>query len=711
MNLYIFNETRRGAEYGVGTYIRELIGALKDGGIHICVVNLTSDKPQIQTEEIDGIRHWYFPKVIANQRTIDNQKQWELYFRNVVYLLRLHIKDKSELIFHLNFYQSGKLAEELKNAFDCRIVAISHFSEWGFTVYDNIERLRHILNDKHPDNIGEKLQKSFEEEKNYYLRADRVICLTDYMQEILCRDYGLDAARIFVVPNGLQDNEQFKNNNEQLKIDNYHKGNLRKKWKIAPREKIVLFAGRFDEVKGVSYLIKAFREVLETLPNCRLMIAGSGNANTQSKEAKDIYTYLKEAKDICAKISFTGLLEKKYLYELYQIADVGVVPSMFEPFGLVAVEMMMHSTPIVATATSGLNEVVNDTCGLKVPITVLPDNVEIDTSILAQKILHLLQNYAEAKRLGRNGRKRYLDKYASKVFGANMLKLYQSLWRNQNDGRIKTLIVTGQSNHQWEVSHIAIKLILENSGLFAVDIAISPKAGGMMSNFRPDFASYQLVVLDYCGDRWAEETEKSFLNYVENGGGVVVYHAANNAFRDWKEYNQIIGFGGWEDRDETDGPYIYMKDDQIVYDDSPGIGGSHGTRHEFVLHCDNQDHPVTKGLPVVWCHTQDELYDRLRGPGIVKDVLFWAYSDPETRGSGRDEMAIFTVDYDKARIFHITLGHAGNTLADNIAMQCAGFQVTLLRGAEWAATGQVTQSVPDDFPTAITVSLRKNYKL
>jgi glycosyltransferase len=690
MNLYIFNETRRGAVYGVGTYIRELTAALKDSDINICVVNLTSDKPQIQIEEIDGIKYWYFPSVLSDQRTTDNQKQWELYYRNIVYLLRLHIQDKRDLIFHLNYCQSGKLAEELKNAFACKVVAVAHFSGWGFTVYDNPERLRRILNEEHPNSFEENLKKSFEEEKSYYSKADRIICLSNYMQEILCRDYGLDATKISVIPNGLLDVADTAANTELL----------RKKWNIPPGEKIILFAGRIDEVKGVGYLIKAFREVLEKFPNGRLLIAGSGNYDI----------YLQEAKEICTKITFTGLLEKKDLYEIYQIADVGVVPSLFEPFGYVAVEMMMHKLPIVVTATSGLNEVADESCGLKTPVTILPDSVEIDTSLLAQKIVYLLQNPVEAKQFGRNGRERYLAKYSSKVFRNHMLQAYESVCRYREDS-IKTLLVTGRNSHKWEVSHVAIKRILENSGLFMVDIAVSPKAGENMSNFKPDFASYQLVVLDYYGDRWPEETEKSFLNFVEEGGGVVIYHAADNAFRHWKEYNQIIGFGGWENRNETDGPYIYMRDGQLVYDDeTPGRGGSHGFQHEFTLHCGNPDHPVTKGLPAAWRHAQDELYDRMRGPGIVKDVLFWAYSDPATRGSGRDEIAIFTVDCGKARIFHTTLGHAGNTLDDNIAMQCAGFQVTLLRGAEWAATGTVTQQAPDDFPTATTVSLRKNYK-
>ena len=281
---------------------------------------------------------------------------------------------------------------------------------------------------------------------------------------------------------------------------------------------------------------------------------------------------------------------------------------------------------------------------------------------------------------------------------------------SQKNTPVKALIVTGQNNHVWEVSHMAIKQILENSGLFTVDLAVSPAKGENMSGFRPDFSAYKLIVLDYNGDRWPEETDKAFLDYVQNGGGVLIYHAADNAFREWSEFNKILGFGGWEGRNETDGPYIYMKDGELIYDGSPGPGGSHGKQHEYVLHSDSPEHPVMKGLPAKWMHAKDELYDRMRGPGKVKDVLYWAYSDPETGGSGRDELSIFTVDYGTARIFHTTLGHAGKTLDDNIAMQCAGFQITLLRGAEWAATGKVTQEIPADFPTETKISLRKNYR-
>ena len=264
---------------------------------------------------------------------------------------------------------------------------------------------------------------------------------------------------------------------------------------------------------------------------------------------------------------------------------------------------------------------------------------------------------------------------------------------------IKTLLITGQNNHNWQVSHVVLKQILENSGRFDVDFVISPEQGKDMSGFVLDFSPYQLVVLDYNGDSWPEETNRRFLEYVQNGGGVVIYHAADNAFSKWPEFNKICALGGWEGRNENSGPYVYWKDGKLVKDSSAGPGGSHGRQHEYVLNGRDKVHPVVKGLPLKWRHAKDELYDRMRGPGNIRDILYTAYSDKETNGSGREEPLVFTVDYGNARIFHTMLGHAGATTEDNIAMQCTGFQVLLLRGAEWAATGKVTQKVPKDFPT------------
>jgi len=275
---------------------------------------------------------------------------------------------------------------------------------------------------------------------------------------------------------------------------------------------------------------------------------------------------------------------------------------------------------------------------------------------------------------------------------------------------IKTVIITGQNNHNWPVSHIALQKILGNSGLFNVELAVSPAPGEDFSGFNVDFDKYDLVVLDYNGDTWNDSMNEGFVKFVQNGGGVVIYHAADNAFAKWEEFNKIIALGGWENRDENSGPYTYWKDGALVKDFSEGPGGSHGYQHEYILECRCDSHPVLEGLPERWKHAKDELYDRMRGPGNIGDLLFTAYSPVEQMGSGRDEPLIFTVAYGNSRIFHIMIGHAGATLEDNPAMQCTGFQTLLLRGAEWAATGAVTQQVPADFPTAEEVSYRVDYK-
>jgi uncharacterized protein len=267
---------------------------------------------------------------------------------------------------------------------------------------------------------------------------------------------------------------------------------------------------------------------------------------------------------------------------------------------------------------------------------------------------------------------------------------------------LKALIIDGQNNHVvWPTTTKMMKKYLEETGLFSVDVATTaPK--GTDEKFKPEFKKYAVVISNYNGDAWPEETKKAFVEYVKSGGGFVVVHAANNSFGDWKEYNEMIGLGGWGGRSEASGPYVYINaDGKLVRDESKGRGGNHGSQHPFQIIVRDAKHPVTAGMPGEWLHANDELYDLLRGPAENMTVLATAFADKSKGGTGRHEPMIFTVSYGKGRVFHTPMGHGKDS------QECVGFLTTLQRGTEWAATGKVTQKIPSDFPSADKTNARK----
>ena len=315
--------------------------------------------------------------------------------------------------------------------------------------------------------------------------------------------------------------------------------------------------------------------------------------------------------------------------------------------------------------------------------------------------------------------------------------------------KLKALIIDGENNHGiWPKTTIMMKDFLEESGLFEVDIdrtmytwqgphhdkvegvedikellTMYPLANGQKTtavdkpkpdpNYSPDFDNYDVIInnMGWQASSWPEETKKNFEDYMANGGGLVIVHAANNSWGDWPEYNKMIGIGGWGGRNAESGTYAHLDDaGKLVLDTPEGGCGSHGPQYEYTIETRNGDHPIMQGIPAKWLHTKDELYERMCGPAENMTILATAYADEEknappwnknVKGTGMHEPVLFTIDYEKGRVFHTILGHMG------YSMECVGFRTTFLRGAEWSATGKVNQPVPEDFPGTDKVSLHE----
>ena len=265
----------------------------------------------------------------------------------------------------------------------------------------------------------------------------------------------------------------------------------------------------------------------------------------------------------------------------------------------------------------------------------------------------------------------------------------------------KALIVTGQNGHDWRGTTPVLWKILEDTGLFVVDVATTPPKGEDVSGFKPNFAAYDVVISNYQGADWPPETQKALVNYVQNGGGLVIYHFALASFPQWKEYNEMIGLGGWGGRTEADGAYLRWKDGQIVRQQLPGKTGSHGPLQPFQLVVRQPEHPIMAGLPTTFAHVPDELYGWLRGPGQNLTVLATAFAPKEKGGADEHEPLLFTIEYGKGRVFQNALGHTAKEL------KSVAFIATFQRGVEWAASGKVTQPVPKDFPGADQPSVRE----
>jgi type 1 glutamine amidotransferase len=234
---------------------------------------------------------------------------------------------------------------------------------------------------------------------------------------------------------------------------------------------------------------------------------------------------------------------------------------------------------------------------------------------------------------------------------------------------VKVLIITGDHGHAWKETTPFLKHFLTKAGM-QVDVTETPAKDLTSANL----AKYDVLLLNYKDTskggpetRWSEDNKKAFVDAVRGGKGLVVYHHASSAFTGGdfaKEFEQAIA-GGWRKQ------------------------GNHGKRHVFTVTIRKQDHPITQGIPNSFVHANDELY---QNSVMLPDstVLATAFADKaiDAKNSGKDEPVVWVATYGKGRVCENVLGH------DVKAMQSLGFQTLLIRGVEWAATGEAHYAVP-----------------
>jgi type 1 glutamine amidotransferase len=236
----------------------------------------------------------------------------------------------------------------------------------------------------------------------------------------------------------------------------------------------------------------------------------------------------------------------------------------------------------------------------------------------------------------------------------------------------KVLIITGDHGHAWKETTPFIKETLSKAGL-SVDVTETPGKDLTADNL----AKYDVLLLNYKDTkngkpdtRWSDDNKKAFTDAVQSGKGLVVYHHASSAFVGGsefdKEFEKVIA-GGWRKQ------------------------GNHGKRHEFSVIVRKHDHPITKDLPAEFAHSNDELYaNSVMFPH--SEVLATAFSDKkiDPKNTDKHEPVVWVASFGKGRVCENVLGH------DVAAMKASlGFQTLLIRGVEWAATGEVKYAVPE----------------
>jgi len=254
-----------------------------------------------------------------------------------------------------------------------------------------------------------------------------------------------------------------------------------------------------------------------------------------------------------------------------------------------------------------------------------------------------------------------MKKYLFQFFTCAILFNLQSC-SNEND-LIQILILSGSNNHNWRQTTPFLESLFSRTEMFEVQITNRPDTLKVS-----DFKKNDVILNNWnswpeTDFRWPKATENALLDFIKNGGGFVTFHASTSAFYNWPEF-QEFSTAAWI----TDSTW-------------------HGKNSSTKITIENDQHPVTRGMSGFF--NFDELWINA-GENEKFKILGSATNEDISNKGIKNQPAIMVSEYGKGRIFHTILGH------DVRAIRNTGFQTLILRAVEWAATGEVTQKLPQE---------------
>lgn len=371
--IFIFNNASRAANYGIGTYVRQLsdgLSTLPDTTVAYIDMYAEAKEFTIIKDE-SGSHHYQIPAPPSGMES-------ESYCRSIYYFLARNIEFVTdsgaeqhpcnhEIVFQFNYFQHLPLATLLKGQFpESRIILTVHYLAWCFELKGNVSKMRRITaKDYEPSDDTEKgVAASFQNERAFMHLADEILVLSRVTLDMLSKDYGVAEDKLHLVYNGFG-NERVINRNKS--------------------ERNILFVGRLDEIKGLKYLIDAFISIADKHPDANLIIAGDG----------EFQPYLAQCRSLSSRISFLGKMQPDEVEQIYQTAYIGVMPSFHEQCSYTAIEMMRHGIPIVGTDSTGLGEMLDYTPNLRVHINEEEFDEKEFTEKIAERINLLLDDEYE----------------------------------------------------------------------------------------------------------------------------------------------------------------------------------------------------------------------------------------------------------------------------------------------------------------------------